>query len=70
MNRTEHSPVRGCQTRSEPSCDPVATVFPSGENPPHMTLLECPLNTCMSAPSVAFHIHAVKSTDTARTTFP
>jgi len=39
-------PVRGCHSRRLPSKDPVATVLPSGENPPHNTELECPLNTC------------------------
>jgi len=47
MKSVEHSPVRGCHSRSDPSNDPVATVLPSGENPPHNTELECPLNTCV-----------------------
>ena len=70
MNSVEHSPVRGAQSRSEPSNEPVATVFPSGENPPQETDALCPANTCISAPSAAFHIHAVKSSDPASSTLP
>ena len=69
-NSCTHSPVLGAQTRSEPSADPVATLFPSGAKPPHETLPLCPANTCISAPSLAFHIHAVKSSEPARSTSP
>ena len=39
-------------------------------NLPQSTELECPLNTCMRLPSPAFHIHAVKSSEPARSTLP
>jgi len=65
-----HSPLRGFQTRRLQSSDPVTTALPSGVKAPQLSAPLWPANTCMQAPSSAFHIHAVKSSLPASSTCP